>query len=420
MEAAAGSRAGLRGWGTVAAVGAVAALRLACVTEEPPGTDDSELLTQFLAAVAPEVLVPAYEDAVAAAEALLAAAELWSQATETGGDGAAQRGAAQDAWRAAMSAWQVAETMQVGPTGSSIASVGGQDLRDSVYSWPTVNPCRVDQEIVEGAYGDPGFFDENLVNVRGLDALEYLIFQEDSDNACPGQVDINSDGSWDALGVAEITRRRAAYARTAAERLVQDAQRVVAAWSPEGEDFSAQLAAAGQSGSAYASTQQAVDELFRAMFYLELTTKDVKLGRPLGWDGCVQPNCPGPVDPSATEAPWSGHSLPNVRANIAGFRRIFVGDGGDGDDAGVGFDDLLEAAGSPGTTDAVLAGLDAAGAALDAAGDEGGTLGELLASNPERVQAIYDGIKQATDRLKDDMPLVLGLTIPQDAAGDAD
>ena len=34
---------------------------------------------------------------------------------------------------------------QLGPAASALTT-GGEGLRDEVYSWPTVNPCRVDQE----------------------------------------------------------------------------------------------------------------------------------------------------------------------------------------------------------------------------------------------------------------------------------
>ena len=34
--------------------------------------------------------------------------------------------------------------MQLGPAGSSLSAVAGADIRDEIYSWPTINPCRID------------------------------------------------------------------------------------------------------------------------------------------------------------------------------------------------------------------------------------------------------------------------------------
>ena len=66
---------------------------------------------------------------------------------------------AQDAWRDANAVWQRLEVMQVGPAGTAGRRVGGEDLRDVIYSFPMSNPCRIDQELEAERYLDDGWAD---------------------------------------------------------------------------------------------------------------------------------------------------------------------------------------------------------------------------------------------------------------------
>ena len=88
-----------------------------------------------------------------------------------------------------MIAWQATEVLQrpCGTDQTLEPAVGAMGLRDEIYSWPTVNQCRVDPELVEAKFTDLGFFDQELNNVYGLDASEYLLFASGTDNACPPQ-----------------------------------------------------------------------------------------------------------------------------------------------------------------------------------------------------------------------------------------
>src|SRR5690606_29393153 len=110
------------------------------------------------------------------------------------------------AWREAMVLWQRAELTQLGPTGLMGSVLAGEDLRDEIYSWPLVNPCRIDQELVAKSYEDTDQLASALINLRGLDALEYLLFHDGPGNACAATVSINKDGSWDAIA-PELAQR---------------------------------------------------------------------------------------------------------------------------------------------------------------------------------------------------------------------
>ncbi len=346
-----------------------------------------------LASLGERVIRPAYAEFATAAAGLRDACAALAAAP---GDAEALA-AAQAAWRAAMDRWQVAEMMLLGPAGPK-DRVGGEDRRAAIYAWPTVNACRVDQEIAAAGYRSPDFFARSLPNVTGLGALESLLFRRGPENVCPPQVAINREGTWAALDPAEIGRRRAEYARAAAAEVARHAEALAAAFA----DLARHLADAGRPGSRYPSTRRALDDLFAALFYLDLMVKDVKLAGPAGIaDGRDAPPCPDCV-----ELPWSRHSRAALAANLLAAERLLLGDPPDTP----GFDDLV-----PGRIAAGLAAdLAAARAAVDALPDE------VVAGDPGPVRAAHAAVKRVTDRLKREVVTALTLTVPREGAGDAD
>ncbi len=397
MDWAAGRSAAL-----LAALG-VAAVLHACVTGADDTGDGGLDASAVLADVGPKVVLPALEELRATANDLQAASDAWQAAADGDGDVATAKAAAIDAWTQTMHQAQQLELLQVGPAGSALTAVAGQDLRDELYSWPTTNPCRVDQVTADASFAEADFFLANLVNAYGLDTLEHLL-HAGADNVCPGQLPLNADGTWDALGADGVEARRAAYAAVVSGGVVDDVDRLIAAWSPDGDDFSGQLADAGGNSSPYSSQQQALNALFDALFYLETETKDAKLGIPAGIIECTDATCPDGFELEA-----SGASSDALAANLQGFRALF--DGGDGQ----GFDDLLAELGHADLVTQMHDALDAADASVTA-------IPHPLAGHAAdpAVGVAYDDIKVVTDLLKGDIATVLTLQIPSEAAGDND
>ncbi len=338
--------------------------------------------------------------------ALEAAVEAWDAA---GGGEGAELDAARDAWRAAMESWQFNELLRAGPAGEARSFVGGEGLRDRIYSWPTTRPCGVDQNLVAERYAASNFFDAQLVNVLGLDALEYLLFYTGPDNDCPSQVEINAAGTWAALDPTELGQRRAAYATVLAGRIARDGEALRAAWDPEGGDFAGRLAGAGADGSPYPSARDALEQVFHGLFYLDRVAKDLKLAVPTG----LSPDCPSASGcPGDLEAPYAGFSRPSLLANLRAGRMLFTG----GDD-GPGFADLLVEAGAADLADDMRADFDAAIAALE--GDST-PLDRLIADDLDGAQALHGHVKAITDDLKSRFVLVLDLDVPASGAADND
>jgi len=400
-----------------ALVGVTMVAHLSCSGADGQTPSTGDLVGDFsrsamLASLGRDVILPTYRQVEAEAEALEAHAMAYVAAVEVDAADTATRAAdLKAAFHRTMSAWQRAEVMQIGPAASSLGEAGGQDLRDEIYSWPTVNPCRVDQVLVEEGYAAARFFDEALVNVYGLDALEYLLFDDDLDNACPPQLEINQ-GAWDALDPQDITVRRARYAARVAGHLRATAEALVMAWDPAAGNFLGALSAPQSEASPFRGPREAVDALFHAMYYVELEVKDMKLALPAG----VSARCPAETCPEDLESRFARRSLENIAANLRGFRALLRGQLEDAPD-GLGFDDFLAAAGAADLATAMDA---RAVAAIERAEGMQADLRTLLADDPDAARALHSDVKALTDLLKSQFVTVLALSVPQEGAADND
>ncbi|MBJ94485.1 MAG: hypothetical protein CMP23_08395 [Rickettsiales bacterium] len=397
-----------------------AVFRLVACTSDPsePTPDPSEPTPDpvagfetpaMLQSLAEQVILPTYQDFQQAAASLLTGATSWNDQTPASAEWTTSRSQLQDDWRTAMTAWQEAEAMLLGPAGSSLSTIGGLDLRDEIYSWPTVNPCRVDQRIADEQYADSNFFNINLVNAYGLDAMEYLLFSSGTDNACSGLASINSDGSWAALSEDSINTRRAEYVLVLATELVRRADELVALWDPSDGNFVEKLATAGQEGSPYPDEQAAITAVFHAMFYLETSVKDAKLATPLGIIGCNEATCP-----EALESLHADYALESVRANLVGFKKLLEGGQAEGS---LGFADLLIFAEHPELATDLLTNVDNTLAVIDGMD---ATAQAAIESNPDSLLAVHTSLKTVTDLLKVEVAMALFLELPQEAANDND
>jgi len=304
-------------------------------------------------------------------------------------------------WKGAMSAWQKVEVLQVGPAGAAGLVIEGASLRDEIYSWPKTNPCAVDQAIVSEAYNDADFFESALVDAYGLDAIEYLAFYEGSDNACSATATINRNGSWQALDDETLRSRRVAYIRVIAERLVSESENLLAQWSGTfGQSFR-------EGSGEFTNAQRVVDDIFAALYYIELGVKDKKLALPLGRNiECTDTLCPQNI-----ESRFAEHAFENIVANLESARDLMTGK------EGVGFDDFLE------TLDAGAVGVDMINAldeAIALTQAQETSFESLLTSDIDAANEVHDAIKAYTDILKSDFVSVLNLRIPEEGAGDND
>ena len=149
-----------------------------------------------------------------------------------------------------------------------------------------------------------------------------------------------------------------------------------------------------------------------ALFHVEQEVKDMKLAEPAGISMCTDASG---ICPDSRESRWANRSLPQMRANLYAFRRAFLGSEPGGE--GMGFDDLLIAAGAESLSAQMITDLDGAIAGLEGLGDD---LVTVLNERPEDVRAVYDALQLFTDELKTQFLCILDLDLPQRAEGDND
>jgi len=360
-------------------------------TTEPPV--DVDLLTEVLGHAREGVILQELAAMSEELDQLAPALEAWASAPDDDG----VRTDARVAFGEALVQWGALDALQVGPGAPSLDSPAGQDLRDELYSWPTVNPCRVDQETVSGDFTSPSFFETELVNVYGLDAIEHLLYAG-PDNACPSQVDINADGTWDQLGPTSVQEARADYAVVLVDHLRDRLDALTAEWEGTfGDDFVA-------GGGPYADGQEALDDLFRATFYIELM-KDEKLAYPSGLRECGTETCP-----ELAESQAANLSADLLRSNIRALEAILT------PADSYGFDDLLEDAGEEGLAEDLRTRVADARAALDGLS----SVRDQADSDNAAVVAAHDAVAALATLLEADVATVLSLSVPAEAAGDND
>ena len=141
----------------------------------------------MMASYADGVLLPSYERLESTIEVL--SEPTGAIANYCGSISTADEGvmldAARVAWQEAMSSWQEAEAYLVGPVMNN-----GGSIRNSIYSFFSGSPlstCAIDQAVMLAQ--NPSFdLTNRSFNQRGLDALEYLLFNEDLTHTCPAQI----------------------------------------------------------------------------------------------------------------------------------------------------------------------------------------------------------------------------------------
>ena len=300
---------------------------------------------------------------------------------------------AQQEWFNTMIQWQEIEVMQVASLGSSLTAVGGLDARDNVYSWPLSNPCRIDQVTATQDYSGADFVDAVLVSMRGLDAIEYLLFAP-LETECPSQVPPLSDGTWQALSDSDIQSRRLEYALILAQSIQDDVIEEQTLWS---KGFPLEL---------YESDVKALNAVFNGMLYAEEMIKERKLHHPLGLKDECSVDCHLEV-----EGLYAKASTEFLVANLKGLAAIV-----EGTDSG-GFRQVLIGVGEEGIADEFEQTIEVLISQLEEIDEP---LADLIESNPERLDDLQEDLSNLTSLLKWDIATVLEMEIPQQTAGDND
>lgn len=373
--------------------------------------------TGMLAHYADELILPRYRDLAEQTQTL--AAEEGPVATycgAIGGEGETEAlSEARQQWRDTMAIWQEVELTRLGPLAEN-----GASLRNRIHSFGSSAPlssCAVDQGVVLAR--EPDFdLSRRSVNARGLGAMEYLLFNDNLEHTCPTQIDETRD--WNQRPEQERRQWRCDYALELARDLDGAAQQLRSAWEPEEGDYRSEWVHP-------AHREAHLEALSDALFFIELETKDQKVGVPTGIHG----GCNAAACPEAVESRYSETSLEHVRANLEAFRALF--NGGEGP----GFDDIIVSEGFPEIAedfDRMVADALALLHTMDqslyretlAQLEEGDTTAcRNSAANPDSAQGapacrLHGLLKRITDRLRTDFITIVDLDLPERGQADND
>ncbi|HEY1101184.1 MAG TPA: imelysin family protein, partial [Myxococcota bacterium] len=172
--------------------------------------------------------------------------------------------------------------------------------------------------------------------------------------------------------------------------------------------YGEQLKTAGDGSTLFATAQAGVDEVYAALFYIELKVKDRKLGAPAG----LTLDCPASACPELLESPLSKTSKDHVLVNLHALKEVY-----EGVDGAPGFDDFLAAADAQELSAEIVGEIDAAIAGVEA---YAGTFEEHVVADPAKVAALYELVKTFADDFKADLASTLAVRVPAEGAGDND
>lgn len=308
-------------------------------------------------------------------------------------------------WKAAMDIWQQAELMQLGPLLENDSL-----LRNNIYSWPVVNSCAVDFDVVfhqqDEVNGAPYDITKRTPSRKGMAALEYLLFTDTLSDSCP----TGSPDGWNNQTETAQRLARCGFATEVALDISNRANELVNAWlgSDGVSGYATILKNAGTADSQFDSEHQAVNRLSDALFYLDSTTKDGKLATPLG---LFANSCGAQACAQEVESGFANYSIEHITNNLIGFQRMLTGENG------VGFIEYLLDVGDQETADAMTASVESS---LEDTQAYQQSLAQALVNNQDQVTQTHQQVKAVTDKLKVDFINSLALELPQTAAGDND
>lgn len=284
----------------------------------------------------------------------------------------------QQAWEAAALQWQRAVMFNLGPAEL-------ENLNMKVSRWPT-SPTSI-EEAIEGATEINEAYIQSLsVNIKGLPALEYLLFDKQQGNAA-------------VLSRFEGSENRKAFLVALCENLNSLAAAVYEAWQPDGGNYLTTFVNADGKDAGSSTTM-----LANQLIILTEIVKNEKVGIPLGKKSM------GTILPNNVEAWRSGISLDLIKENIKAIEKVFAGDGEN--TAATGFDDYLNHVnvqydGAP-LSEVIKEQIDKIEVALDAID---APLQDALETEREKVEAVYNETQRLVILLKTDMMSGLGLLI---------
>ncbi len=341
-----------------------------------PSFDQSAMLKQLV----DNVILPSYQDFSNQGQNLSTSLQ-----TLCGTVNESNLQAAQNSWKNAQGALKTIEGFSFGP----YTKLG---LEAKLDFWPT-RPDDIETTIAN----NPEFNKDSVANlgaaVKGLPALEYLLFNPSGDNA--------------TIVSALSDSKRCAYLKALGEDVSANVTLLYNAWAPEQGSYGLSLATAGQGSQDYPSLNTAINDIINNMSSMIEQAKDTKLGKPLGYkDG-------GVAQPNSVESPYSHYSLQDLIRNFEGLQDFYLGSYNGS--AGLGLHHFVQSKSVNLASDMDIAIAEAI-TALKAIPEP---LSQSVLDQHDLVDAAYVKVRNVQDLLRGPISSLLGVTVSfSDSDGD--
>lgn len=318
--------------------------------------------SDVLAGLAGKVMQPGLEETAVASQGLAEAARLLCRQKDADGLKKARK-----AWREAYLAWRNAQPMMLEGKKARVEQL--------LENWPA------NEVVLDGATGSRDLADLlNNIDVRGFSGAEYLLF------APPG--------------VSEATTEmRCVHLQSVVDEIAGQAERNRQQWRHEAGPF----VAAGD-GKPYLLPGDALSLVFARMINVAEQLLRDRLCAPSGF-------FEGTSKPDMLESWRSDTTRKSIRATIAGFRRILVGDGKDGITALVAVRDGLVSKKNPQLAADIGKQLETIDKRLDDL-DDGILLHEQLGKDDQLLHPLYKSIEDLQELI-----IEASLTLEVDVMG---
>ncbi len=340
----------------------------------------------------------------------------YCEALTAGASGRREETQVKQDWQRAMLAFHEMDAAPFGPLMDN-----GRVLNDSIYAWPYLNACGIDNKVFDNAR-TAITIDGVAFNQKGLGAIEYLLFEDTLTSSCNPRSNRHM-ADWVARPDLLKKTDRCVWAQKLVEDLDAKAQELKTQWEVKDHNFTLTMI----NGSRFASLKTAINALTDSMSHIE-QLKDAKLGRPLArHKDCSSEKCPEDV-----EHKFSGLSLASAEAHLTGFKALFTGSFSAAQTEHFGFDDLLAQAGRKDVADKILAALDRAILSVKNAQDHGSLKEQIegmdtkackastMTDRQVEICAVHADVRDVAFIFKTEVLAALALKAPPTHQGDND
>jgi hypothetical protein len=281
------------------------------------------------------------------------------------------------AWNSAMDAWQDCEAFKLGPQYTN-------SLNSQIANWPE-NQGLIENEISGAGPVDAGYINGTGSTRKGLSAIEYLIYGQNSDLATV----------LAALTTGPNAERRRTYIASCCTDVRVRSHAVHDAWRPDAGNYEAQFIAGTQSDIS-GSLNVLVNAWIEHIEWVRREKVQIPAGIETG----------SAADPAKVESPHSERSFANIHHNVVQWQRIFSSANG------LGLDDNLDAVGATWQGQNLAQKIrDELALAIAQCDAFTVPLSEAVLTQPVAVNELYLTLKRLTVLTKVDLASNLGVII---------